>query len=194
MKKVWNKFLMFRTLNFRNKDELLPIPKHLKQIFLPIGKFIEDYEVTGKIICECGNDYFKIKIIGDDTNYQIDKIIQTIEIDGDYFLVVKAECNSCKKEYLIFDNTLHGHDGLFGVYSRDIIRPLPKLWCCDKCQSTNHLITAFFQSEGKADFEETHENEFERDDWTEAFGWILIKIQCKNCGETNNEWVSLETA
>ena len=78
MKKVWNKFLMFRTLNFRNKDELLPIPKHLKQIFLPIGKFIEDYEVTGKIICECGNDDFKIKIIGDDTNYQIDKIIQTI--------------------------------------------------------------------------------------------------------------------
>lgn len=185
---------MFKFLNFSNKIDLLPIPKHLKSIFLPVGKSIDDYEVTGKIICECGNENFKIKIVGDDSKYQIDRIIQTLEIEDNFYLVVKIECNKCKKEHLIFDNVIHGYDGFVGgMYDKEIIRPLPKDWCCNKCQNTNHFITMFFQSEGKEDFLSLGD-EFDADDWGQAFGWIIIKIQCKNCGEINNEWVSLETA
>lgn len=47
-------------------------------------------------------------------------------------------------------------------------------------------------SKGQEDFIEVGE-EFNKEDWIEAFEWIKIKIICNSCGETNDEWVSYET-
>ena len=63
----------------------LPIPTHLKEILSLMGDENNEFEVTGKIRCSCGNEFFEIW-------------------ESNERLIVKAVCKQCKKEYLIFDN------------------------------------------------------------------------------------------
>ena len=171
---------------------MLPIPKHLKNILKPIGKGNNEFEVTGKIVCDCGSEKFTIAIVAD----EIDNVIKTIEIDDSFFLIVKAKCNDCSKEHLIFDNTYHGYDGFVcGLGgSKNLPRPDTKNWACNKCQKTNHSLIVMINSQGKKDFVEVCENgKFNIEDWVEAFGWITIKVICNSCGEVNDEWISYET-
>ena len=173
---------------------MLPIPKHLESILKPIGESNNEFEVTGKIVCDCGSENFTIEIVGDDADYQKDNIIKVTEIGGNYFLIVKVKCNNCGKEHLILDNDYHGWNGFVcGGESRNLPRPDTENWNCNKCQNTNHSLVVNIHSQGQENFIEEGEEEFDPNDWIEAFEWITIKIICKSCGETNNEWISYET-
>jgi hypothetical protein len=54
-------------------------------------------------------------------------------------------------------------------------------------------LTVKINSQGQADFINYAGDEFDKSDWTEAFEWITIGIDCKSCGEKNEEWISYET-
>jgi ribosomal protein S27E len=173
---------------------MLPIPKHLESILKPIGESNNEFEVTGKIVCDCGTENFTIEIVGDDVDYQKDNVIKVTEIDENYFLIVKVKCNDCGKEHLIFDNDYHGWNGFVcGGDSRNLPRPDTKNWACNKCQHANHSLIVSIHSQGQEDFIEEGGEEFDPNDWVEAFDWITIKTTCKSCGETNDEWISYET-
>ena len=86
----------------------LPIPKHLQSILQPFDNSNEN-EVTGKIICSCGSEKFKIKIVGNDLFFETEKVIKVQEIEEHFYLIVHIECNNCSKNHLIFDNDFHGH-------------------------------------------------------------------------------------
>jgi hypothetical protein len=173
---------------------MLPIPKHLIPVLKPIGDANNEFKVTGKIVCNCGSENFAIEFVGDDSEYEKDKVIKTAEIDGNYYLIVKVKCNRCSKEFLIFDKDFHGWNGFVcGGDTKGLTRPEAKNWHCNKCFQTNHSMTVEIQSEGQKDFIEEAGEEFEKDDWVEGFGWITIKIECKSCKEINDDWISYET-
>ena len=180
--------------NYNNLKQILPLPKHLKNILSPIGNSNNEFELNGKIVCDCGSENFTIKIVGDDSDYKKDDVIKVIEIDGNFFLIVKVKCNNCNKEHLIFDNDYHGWNGFVcGGDSKNLPRPDTKNWNCNKCKNTNHSMVVAIESQGQEDFIEEGEEEFDKEDWVEAFSWITIKVICNSCGEVNNEWISYET-
>ncbi|MDR2967962.1 MAG: hypothetical protein LBU74_08470 [Methanobacteriaceae archaeon] len=184
------------TNNFKNniEEQIIPLPKHLKDILIPIGDSNTEFQLIGKIVCRCGSEEFTIEFVGDDSNYQKDDVIKVAEIDENYFLIIKVKCNSCNKENLIFDNDYHGWNGFVCEGdSRKLGRPETEDWQCNKCQNTNHSMIVEIASNGQDDFIEETEGELDREDWTEAFSWITIQVICNSCGETNNEWISYET-
>jgi len=173
---------------------MLPIPKHLKSILRLIGEKNNEFEVTGKIVCDCGSENFTVELVGDSSNYEKDSVIKVIEIDGNYFLIIKVKCNSCGKGHLIFDNDYHGWNGFVcEVLAKQNARPDTKDWECSKCKKSDHSITLTIHSEGQEDFKEEAGDEFDEEDWIEAFSSITIKITCNSCGETNDKWISYET-
>lgn len=54
---------------------MLPIPKHLSQLLKPIGNSNNEFSVMGKIACGRGSEKFTIGIVGDDSNYETDRVI-----------------------------------------------------------------------------------------------------------------------
>ena len=173
---------------------MLPIPKHLIEILKPIGNKNTEFEVKGNIACDCSGESFTINLVGNGSNYKKKKVIEVLEIDGNYFLVVSAKCNSCGKEHLIFDMDKHGWDGFVcgGAFSNQLSKPKAQVWPCNKCEKSDHLITVTILSKGQADFIEEGEG-LDKNDWAEAFSWIIIKTVCNSCKESNNEWISYET-
>lgn len=173
--------------------ENLPIPKHLESILQPFDNSNEN-EVTGKITCSCGSERFKIKIVGDDSFFDIEKVIKVQEILEHFYLIVYVECIKCSKNHLIFDKDFHGWNGFIcEIASKHLKRPKLKDWNCPKCKNSNHSVSLTIQSEGKDDFKEEAGDEFDKDDWVEAFSWITINLSCKSCNEINEEWISNET-
>lgn len=173
---------------------MFPIPKHLTEILKPIGDSNNEFEVTGEVICDCGSQNFALKIVGNSSKYDKEKVIHVKEINGKYYLIVKASCNNCKKEHLIFDDGFHGWNGFIcSMNTRDLPRPETEIWKCNKCHGTNHSVTVNIQSQGQEDFIENAGDDLDRSDWIEAFAWITIKIVCNSCKETNKKWVSYET-
>lgn len=173
---------------------MLPIPKHLIKILSPIGNDNSEFEVSAKLKCNCGSQQFVIRFVGDDSEYQKDQVIKVTEIDGNFFLIIKAYCKSCDSEHLIFDNDYHGWNGFVcGGDSREAKRPETTNWNCDKCKNHEHEIELKILSQGRADFMEEVGEQFGEENWVEGFSWISLKTNCISCGKENPEWISYET-
>jgi len=164
--------------------EMLPIPKHLKEILIPTGNENSENRVDGIIRCLCGQERFHIKT--------------TSDAEDAYAFMVKADCANCNKSYLIFDASKHGWDGF--VCHNGVSAPDDELilWHCPKCNNNVHSLKVCVMSQGKQDFiDETGlangETEFSEDDWVEAFEWITIGLNCCGCGHSDEEWIDLET-
>jgi hypothetical protein len=171
---------------------MLPIPKHLKDILQPAGTKNHELEVNGQIVCTCGSDSFKIKYVGDDEQFK--NVVCHIQIGESYYLIVNAECASCKTDFLIFDAHLHGWDG-YGEREHwaDKEKPKGKLLLCRKCNADIFSMSVQINSKGQEDFISEGGTEYDKEDWVEAFEWIRITTHCKNCNTTINEWIDCET-
>lgn len=173
---------------------MLPIPTHLKNIFVPIGDENNEFNVDGIIRCQCGCECFHIKIYADTEN----GYPQVCEYNGNYALVIKAVCKDCGKEHLIFDSSKHGWNGF--VCHDGITVPDEELisWNCPKCNYHIHNIGISISSQGKQDFiDESGISDGEIDlienDWVNAFDWITIGLKCFDCGHDDEKWIDYET-
>ena len=167
---------------------MLPIPKHLKDILVPMGEGNDEYCVSGVIRCLCGCESFRMKYFAD-----VKEGIPYISVYKDNeALMIKTICNDCAKEYLIFDISKHGwngfvcHDGL--SVPDDELKP----WQCPKCANSNLNMGIAIESNGKQDFiEETGigdgKTDFSEDEWTEAFSSIGCELKCCGCG-FSDDW------
>ncbi len=63
----------------------LPIPKYLSDLITPIGEENDEFNVTAKLKCKCGNENLELKLVGDDSNYKKDQVIQVTEINNGFF-------------------------------------------------------------------------------------------------------------
>lgn len=172
----------------------LPIPTHLKEILNPIGVENDEFMVCGQLKCSCGSENFEIHFVGDDSDYEKDKVIKVLGIEGGYFLIVKVKCLQCKNEYSVFDSDYHGWNGFVcGGDNRDKERPSTKMWHCHECSGTDHKVILTINSQGKDDFIEEGGVDFSQEDWVDAFEWITMETDCAKCGTRNPEWISYET-
>ena len=173
---------------------MFPIPKHLKKIIKPIGKNNSEFQLNGKLECNCGSEKFVIRLVGDDSEYKNHQVIRVTEINGDFFLIIKGYCKNCNSEHLIFDNDYHGWNGFVcGGDNKEAPRPSSKDWNCDKCANDEHRIELNIASQGKEDFVDEGGEEFGEENWAEGFSWITMKTECLNCNKSNPEWISYET-
>ena len=168
---------------------MLPIPKHLKGVFVPIGEANNEYFVKGAVRCLCGCENFSMSFFAN-----VEKGIPCVcEYKDDYALVVKIECNDCSNEYVIFDMSKHGWNGFVCHDGISVPDDELKLWECPKCANGSHNLEICIGSNGKQDFiDETSiadgETEFSEDEWVEGFESINIKLKCCGCGHSDDNW------
>lgn len=172
----------------------LPIPKHLKNILIPLGERNNKNHVDGVIRCECGSETFKVNIYSEKNK----DYVCVGEYEEDYGLVVMCNCVFCNRKHLVFDMSKHGWNGF--VCKDGVTIPEEKLfdWKCKECGSSVYHMTISISSEGKEDFvenltDEIGEGEFKEEDWIESFSWITINIVCYDCGFENTRWIDYET-
>ena len=169
---------------------MLPIPKHLKDILVPTGEENNENCVKGTVQCSCGCESFSMKFFADD-DYEPPCVC---EYKNDYALMVKVRCGDCDREHLIFDISKHGWNGFVCHEGISVPDDELKSWKCRKCTNHTQHLEICIRSNGKQDFiEETGivdgETEFSEDEWTEGFGSICIKLQCIECGHSDNDWI-----
>ena len=176
-------------------DPLLPIPTHLKDIFYATGnKNCESY-VCGKIICSCKCGCFKVRIYAEEVNGS--PYIREYK-DG-YAMVVKASCEGCEKEHLILDISKHGWDGFICREGVTVPDEELSLRSCPKCGCENHSIEICIHSDGKADFIDeiadcSLSDDFDEDDWVDAFGCMGIGLKCLGCGRNYSYLIDYEAS
>ena len=72
-----------------------------------------------------------------------------------------------------------------------IVKPLIiKSW---KCDNELHRLLIGTRGEGKDDFIETCDNEFNSEKYYDAFSWISINIECTKCNKKTKEFIYYET-
>ncbi len=154
-----------------------PIPTHMWSYLVLTGEENNEFEVTGTIRCTCGQEYFEV--------YE----------SNDRHLV-KLRCKVCGQEIVLLDAGKHGWNGF--VCKDDFLdRSLPfEKYGCPSCGEDVFRVGVHISSQGKQDFLEecvAYDATFKAEDWVDAFEWITIALTCEACGETEEDWVDLET-
>ena len=172
---------------------MLPIPKHLRDIFVLEGENNDEFQASGIIRCDCGSGNFRIKFFADTS----EGFLRVCEYEDDYALIIKADCNGCGKGYFIHDASRNGWDGF--VCGGGVSVPNEELasWLCPKCGGDNQGMSVTIRSEGRQDFIEEAgiadgDDTFDADDWAEAYSSISIGLKCP-CGYKDNNWIDHET-
>ena len=86
--------------------------------------------------------------------------------------VIKVKCTECGKEHIIFDNRLHGYDGMTGEKTREALEYEPHFK--RKCKD---IVSLYIKIENDESFEEFQENTdlvFSEEQYSDAFSWITI--------------------
>ena len=111
-------------------------------------------------------------------------------------VIVEAVCAECYKKIYIFNSAVNGYNGLLNSfkekYKNDYsVTKKPK---CRKCGSEFYKIKLHISNTGKTDLlidqPCEHINE---ENWTNAFDWISIDLECSNCGKLTKRWFETET-
>ena len=166
-----------------------PIPTHLKNIFEIDENLSDMNNISGKIVCNCGCEKFRI-MQNEDMEY--DSSLPYGEQDG---IKVIAVCEKCGKTLLLFDQATQGYDGFVchdcKTASDESLTPLK----CKKCGEGAFGVKMEIEVEDKEQFIEEcvneYPDEFSPEDFVDAFNWITVNIHCENC-ENEDEWISLE--
>ena len=174
---------------------MMPVPSHLVRCVVPRESVIDEAALDADMLCQCGSRRFELHYPGQTHEYQGESIPCTAEINGKFFFLVTACCTQCRREYLLFDKDFHGWDGFVCRDAEQGALPRPALvaWKCLVCGSTEHEASVQIQTEGKADFVEGTEGEFDPQRWPDAFGWFGMATKCAGCGKETAEWISYET-
>lgn len=156
----------------------LPIPTHLQNYLTPAGNKNNEYEVTGKMHCDCGSDCFEIWESNDRE-------------------IIKLICKNCNQEILLFDAGKHGWNGFVCKDDDFLDRSAPFIkYCCKKCRSDAFHVTTYISSQGKQDFIDecvSNDDSFIPDDWIDSFEWITVSLTCCHCENTDKDWLDCET-
>lgn len=174
---------------------MMPVPSHLVGLVHPKDPQIDETALDAQVVCSCGAKSFVLLYPGATHEYRGELIPCTAEIDNRFFFLIKARCTSCGREHLLLDKDLHGWNGFVCHDSAQASLPRPPLttWKCLKCGATEHQASVQVQTEGRQDFTDGTNGEFDEERWPDGFGWLSMSIVCAACGKETPEWVSYET-
>jgi hypothetical protein len=174
---------------------MMPPPSHLREIVRPADTRVDEDPFVGKLRCTCTGERFRVLNL---PYYHVGNgkvTLVTAEIKGKFFFIIRAQCVACEKDHLIFDKDFHGWNGFVCHDEKQakLKRPKVEVWQCPECDGDAHEVTVAIAGEGREDFAEETEGQYDEDRWPDAFGSIGIGIKCCNCGGELPEWVSYET-
>jgi hypothetical protein len=175
---------------------MMPVPTHLGDIVVPRDQVVDEELLIGDVRCRCGSRDFTLMYPRGTQQYEGSIYPCAVEVDGNFFFVVKAVCSKCSADYTLFDKHFHGWDGFLCHNPAKAALPRPALieWKCQSCGSLNHKAVIEVCSQGKDYFVGATEGEFDEEEWPDAFEWISISITCSECGFKTEKWVDYETA
>ncbi len=174
---------------------MMPVPSHLVDCVIPKDASIDENPLDADVRCPCGLTRFELLYPGQTHEYNGEIIPCTAEVEGKFFFVLKARCTGCQREHLLLDADFHGWNGFVCHDPEQAALPRPPLvaWKCLSCEGTEHQACVQIQTEGKEDFSEESDGEFDEDRWPDGFGWFSVAIKCTTCDKDTPEWVSYET-
>lgn len=174
---------------------MMPVPTHLRECVHPSSPALDEEPLEATIRCSCGSTKFALLFPGQTDEHEGAQIPCTAEIDGNYFFLIAALCTSCGKQHLLLDADFHGWNGFVCHDPEQASLPRPALsaWKCLSCAGTEHEATIQIQTEGKEDFVDQTDGEFDAARWPDGFGWFSMAITCTTCSKETRDWVSYET-
>ena len=95
----------------------------------------------------------------------------------------------------LFDSSKNGYNALINAvnYSDEHIK-FQKKSKCSKCGCDTFKVIVNIHNTGKKDLlEEQRCDEINESNWTDAFDWISIDLECPTCGKKIKSWFELET-
>lgn len=165
-------------------------PKHLEKIYHPT----DNECLEGNIICECGCKTFGIMLFGE----VLGKQIGIEEYQEKYAQTVKAKCNRCGKEYLLYDFARHGYDGL--LCEDGVIVPDEMLKPLTIGEDDSFEIQMQIEVDDEEQFLEEVvnypplNNRFSLDDRMSIWSWVVINLTGAKSGRKYSGWVDEELA
>lgn len=176
-------------------EKQYPVPRYLKEIYCVDESVSGEYNLDGRVQCVCGCENFKIRTFSD---YNAKRNIVSVgQYEDGYALVVKADCNTCGKEWLLFDLSKHGYDGFVcqdGVAIPDTVELAE--YSCVNCRQNSFKVYMGIEVEDKEQFMEEvvawKPDKFTEEDYVDAFNWLDISLKCSCCGKDEKSWINLE--
>lgn len=172
-----------------------PVPRHLINIFQADADFCNEYNLEGKICCDCGCSNFKIKLYADTDSENFPHVSK---YKDNYALTVRLVCKECRKEWLLFDMSRHGYNGY--VCHEGVAVPDSELkeYTCSGCNENTFEINVGIEVEDKEQFikdvVDFEPDRYHEEDYVDAFDWINIDIKCCCCREWIKGWINFETS
>ncbi|MCB9895596.1 MAG: hypothetical protein H6839_14210 [Planctomycetes bacterium] len=178
---------------------MYPTPKHLRAIVKP--RQLDDSEAdetsfAGDLRCPCGGDEFLLLHAGGVLGKGKLKDVGYADVNGQHFLIVKVRCTKCDAEHTVFDDDYHGWNGYVCAPEEGLRdRPRPPLtpWECSNCGCMAHRAVVFLIGESREHALSEGEGVLTDDDWFEAFGAIVMDIECVTCEFKRGGWLNHET-
>jgi hypothetical protein len=174
---------------------MMPVPKYLKNCITPDDGRLDEQPLTGNVICPCGSRSVHLLFCGATHQFQGELIPCTADINGKYFFIIKVLCTQCAREHLLIDRDFHGWNGHVYRDSNQATFPRPPLvaWKCLSCGALSHTARIRIQTQGKQDFIDQTNGQFDPETWPDAFEWFEMGISCVACKKETPLWVGLET-
>lgn len=87
-------------------------------------------------------------------------------------VVIKAKCESCGREHILFDNRFHGYDGMTSDKTADVLAH--KLFFKQKSKQSFSVTIKVENAPSLEDFNYQSETYFDEKQYSNAFSWIVI--------------------
>lgn len=156
-----------------------PIPTHLKNIIAVDTEKSNKDGVRGEIKCTCGCDVFNVY---HNLNREYNPSVSYSE---QISLKIRIKCCNCSSEYTLFDAATQGYDGFVCHDGKTANDESLNMYQCEECNSNSFGINVDIEAEDYDQFveecvEESPE-EFEPENYVDAFNWIVITLKCNDC-------------
>lgn len=178
-----------------DEEKKLPIPRHLQEIFRADMQLSDENHLEGIIKCTCGCSSFKIKTFS--SSYRQERCIHVKKYKNGFALVLYSVCESCSKEWLLFDLSKHGYDGFVCHDGIEIAEDTKlKVYQCLECDGKSFGISFGIEVEDKEQFIEEVADEFPdeyvEEDYVDAFNWLTASLECRCCKGRLKRWLDIE--
>ncbi len=173
----------------------LPFPKHLRPFVRPLlTRSKADHQFVGRMRCRCGGTTFRLLFPGKTHEFQGKITPATMKVGDAYFFLVRARCERCEREHLVYDQDLHGWNGFVcrNQAQASLARPPLSPWRCLRCRGETHRAVVEVSSQGRKDFIEEAGPAFRPSQWPEAFQSLSLELVCRSCSFRTSPWVACE--
>ena len=162
-----NKFLVFQ--NYFNREEKLmekPYNDALMQIYCSNYARTTTKDEDGKV------HYWRLYEPSKGLEGKHEEIIVPERPVFSGIAVIKIKCADCGREYVIFDSRIHGYDGMTGEEDKEAMGYVPHFKL--KCKEAVSLSIKIENDESFDEFQENTDLGFTEEQYSDAFGWILV--------------------